>query len=149
MRLTSLLAIIFLCGTATFAQQKISKYVQPTQDNIGIYANEIRQVYEKALVTLPKAARLEVLETKKEYYKVSYQGQVGYVEKRLVQAVAKGANRTYTFGDEEVLGSLDNPTPIYIMDAEGSDPDPIKLDRSFSDALKENVDMETVLRQTK
>jgi hypothetical protein len=53
------------------------------------------------------------------------------------------------FDDAEVIGYLDNPTPVYIIDADNPNADPIKLDRSFADALRENVDRETIERQTK
>jgi len=53
------------------------------------------------------------------------------------------------FDNAEVIGYLDNPTPVYIIDSDDPNADPINLDRSFKDALRENVDKETVERQAK
>jgi hypothetical protein len=122
------------------------KWVQPTQDGVGIYKNEVRQVYEQPVTTVGSSVRLEVLQAKKESYKVRFDNQEGWVEKRLVAAVAKGA-KSYTFDDAEVIGYLDNPTPVYILDANDQERDPIQLHRSFADALRENVDKETIERQ--
>ena len=122
------------------------KWVQPTQDGVGIYKNEVRQVYEQPVTTVGSSVRLEVLQAKKESYKVRFDNQEGWVEKRLVATVAKGA-KSYTFDDAEVIGYLDNPTPVYILDANDQERDPIQLHRSFADALRENVDKETIERQ--
>lgn len=125
-----------------------TKWVQPTKDNVGIYKNRTRELYEKPVLSANINDRLQVLQSKGDHYKVRVAGQVGWVEKRLVAATAKGS-RTYLFEDAEVIGYLDNPTPVYIIDADDKDRDPIKLDRSFAEALRENVDQETVERQTK
>ena len=74
-------------------------------------------------------------------------GETGWIEKRLVVTTSK--SKTFVFDDAEVIGYLDNPTPVYIIDADNPNADPIKLDRSFADALRENVDKETVERQVK
>jgi hypothetical protein len=150
MRLTMLSAFLlaFIMGVA-FGQPKTGgKWVQPTKAGTGIYANEIRQPYEQPAFTADATARMEVLETTKDHYKIRWNGQEGWVEKRLVTAASRGS-RTFMFEDAEVIGYLDNPTPVYIIDAADQDRDPIKLDRSFADALKENVDKETVERQSK
>jgi hypothetical protein len=150
MRLTMLSAIIlaFVMGAAFGQQRGGAKWVQPTKDGTGIYKSEIRQPYEQPAFTADATARMEVLETTKEHFKIRLNGQVGWVEKRLVTAASRGS-RTFMFEDAEVIGYLDNPTPVYIIDAADQDRDPIKLDRSFADALKENVDKETVERQSK
>ena len=150
MRLTMLSAIILsFAMSLAFGQQKSNaKWVQPAKDGTGIFKNEIRQPYEQAAFTVDAVARMEVLQTTKEHYKIRWNGQEGWVEKRLVSAASRGS-KTFMFEDAEVIGYLDNPTPVYIIDAADQDRDPIKLDRSFAEALKENVDKETVERQSK
>ncbi len=89
---------------------------------------------------------MEVLSSSGDKYKVDVNGTVGWVEKRLT---ARSSGKQYTFDDAEVTGYLDNPTPIYIVDAENQDKTPVQLDRSFAEALKQNVDMETIKRHAK
>jgi hypothetical protein len=91
---------------------------------------------------------LEVVQTGRDSYKVRVQGQTGWIEKRMAVASAKGS-KSYTFDDAEVIGYLDNPTPVYIIDADDKESEHIKLDRSFAEALRENVDEETIERQAK
>jgi hypothetical protein len=147
MRLKSLVLLCTFIVSIAFTQDK-QKFVTPTSEDVGVYKNETRAVYEKPAFTVGTNARLLVLETKSQHYKVQDgSGNVGWVEKRMV--VATGKSKTFVFDDAEVVGYLDNPTPVYIIDADNPNADPIKLDRSFADALKENVDRETVERQTK
>ena len=142
------LIIIGLMATLAFAQKDLKKYVTPTKDEVGVFKNEVRELYEKPSFVVGTSDRLLVLETGKQSYKVQKgDGTAGWVEKRLV--VTTGKSKSFVFDDAEVIGYLDNPTPVYIIDADNPNADPIKLDRSFADALRENVDRETIERQTK
>lgn len=123
------------------------KYVQPKKSNVGLYSNETRSVNEQAIRQVGLTDRLKVLQDTRSHYKVrTDDGVVGWVEKRLV---ASAAGKSFMFDDAEVIGYLDNPTPVYIIDADSKDATPIKLDRSFAEALRENVDRESVERQTR
>lgn len=138
-------AVIAMFAFAAFAQNE--RYVQSKQ-SINVYQNEIRKVYEEAVATIPAGEVLTILDTKKDMYKVrTSNGTEGWIEKRLVQKVGK--SKTFTFSDAEVIGYLDNPTPVYILDSDDPNAERIYLDRSFKDALSDNVDRETIERQTK
>ena len=102
---------------------------------------------ETATFTVGVGDRLKVLRSSRNHYKVrTDDGNEGWIEKRLVAAAS---GKSFLFDDAEVIGYLDNPTPVYIIDADSKDATPIKLDRSFAEALKENIDRETVERQGK
>jgi hypothetical protein len=127
--------------------QRDPKYVQPKNDNTGIYQNETRAVNEQAVAKVNVNDRLKVVNSSRNHFKVTTDdGTTGWVEKRLV---ASAAGKSFMFDDAEVIGYLDNPTPVYIIDADSKDATPIRLDRSFAEALRENVDRETVERQNK
>jgi len=53
---------------------------------------------------------------------------------------------SYSFKSVEIVGYQDNPTPFYILDASGGENMIVDLDRSFTDALKQNVDKEQIDR---
>ena len=133
-------AVAAITGTTSAAQ----KYVQPTAD-VGIYKNEVRAVNEQAITTVGVKDRLTVIKEGKNAYQVktSNGSATGWVEKRLC---VSASGKSFAFDDAEVIGYLDNPTPIYIIDADNKDATPIKLDRSFAEAVKSNVDRETVER---
>ncbi|MBD3390997.1 MAG: hypothetical protein GF418_03015 [Chitinivibrionales bacterium] len=143
--ITGLVMVLVLFSTVAFGQK--SKFVQPTKNNVGIYENEVRRVNEQAKFKVGVEERLQVMQTKRNHYKVkTADGDVGWIEKRFVVATS---GKKFMFDDAEVIGYLDNPTPVYIIDADSKDATPIKLDRSFADALRQNVDRETVERQVK
>jgi len=143
MKLRMIALLVAFSITALFAE----KIVTPNKDGVGVYKNEIRELYEKPLFTVGTSDRLSILDSKGNFHKIKSTGQVGWVEKSNVQAT--GRSRTFVFDNAEVVGYLDNPTPVYIMDTDDPNADPINLDRSFKDALRENVDKETVERQVK
>lgn len=146
MRLSKTIVILALAVTSvTFAADK---FVTPNKDGTGVYKNEVREVYEEPLFTVGTTDRLQVIGSKSRHYQVkSPSGQIGWIEQRLV--VATGKSKTFVFDNADVIGYLDNPTPIYIIDTDDPNADPINLNRSFKDALRENVDKETVERQAK
>ena len=146
MRLSGWSLIIAFAVSVTFAAGE--KYVTPTKDNVGVYKNAVREVYEEPLFTVGTKDRLSVVSSKGRSYKVqTASGQEGWIEKRLVANTGK--SKTFVFDNAEVVGYLDNPTPVYIIDTDDPNADPINLDRSFKDALRENVDKETIERQVK
>jgi hypothetical protein len=133
---------VLFATAACFAQKTF--YVSPTAD-VGIYANQTRQMNEKALETVVKGSVLRVTDTKGNYYRVRTDaGNEGWLEKRM--AVRNDAKKAYTFDDVEIQGYLDNPTPIYITDVDEGSISAIELDRSFADALKRKNDKEQVNR---
>jgi hypothetical protein len=149
MRLSSLLLLIVFTVTAVSAQKNDAnkKYVQAKEGVVGVYKNQVRQVYEEALYKVGPDDRLLVIDSKGDSYKVqNSEGQQGWVEKRLVLQLGK--SKTFTFESAEVIGYLDNPTPVYILDSDDPNAERIYLDRSFKDALRDNTDKETVERRT-
>ena len=148
MRLKIALGLFVAVMAAGVFAKEDQKLATPTKDEVGVYKNDVREVYEKPIATVGLSDKLSILSKSKQNYKVKTpSGDVGWVEQRLV--VLTGKSKTFVFDDAEVIGYLDNPTPVYIIDADNPNADPIKLDRSFADALRENVDRETVERQVK
>lgn len=140
--------IVILALAVTSVTFAADKFVTPTKDGAGVYKNQIREVYEEPLFTVGTTDRLQVVGSKSRHYKIKTpSGQVGWIEKRSV--IATGKSKTFVFDNADVIGYLDNPTPIYIIDTDDPNADPINLNRSFKDALRENVDKETVERQAK
>jgi len=148
MRLSKWSLILAFAVAALVYAEPAKKYVTPTKDGTGVYKNEVRELYEQPSFTVGTNDRLLILDAKARSYKVQGpSGESGWIEKRLV--VATGKSKTFVFDNAEVIGYLDNPTPVYIIDSDDPNADPINLDRSFKDALRENVDKETVERQAK
>ena len=147
MRLSKILVVILMAVIAVAAQDK-QKYVQAKQGSVGVYKNQTREMYEEPIFKVSTSDRLQVLGSKGNFYQVKGpNGQKGWVEKRLVITIGK--SKTFVFDNAEVMGYLDAPTPVYIIDSDDPNAERIYLDRSFKDALRDNVDKETIERQVK
>jgi hypothetical protein len=145
MRLTSIFFFVLMAAAALWAADT-KKYVQPKEGNIGVYKNQIRDVYEQPIFKVGTDDRLLIVDSKGDHYKVqNAEGQNGWIEKRLVVSIGK--SKTFVFDKADVVGYLDNPTPVYILDSDDPNAERIYLDRSFKEALRDNVDKETVERQ--
>ncbi len=148
MRLSIGALAIIACAVMAIGADK-ERWVTAKNGEVGVYASEIRQTYEKPIFSVSSTARMKVLSEGRDMLKVTANGQEGWIEKGKVATASSKAGKTFTFEDADVVGYLDNPTPVYIIDAENQEKDPIKLERSFADALKDNTDQETVDRQSK
>ena len=145
MRLTSIFFFVLMAAAALWAADT-KKYVQPKEGNIGVYKNQIRDVYEQPIFKVGTDDRLLIVDSKGDHYKVqNAEGQNGWIEKRLVVSIGK--SKTFVFDKADVVGYLDNPTPVYILDSDDPNAERIYLDRSFKEALRDNVDKETMERR--
>jgi hypothetical protein len=148
MRLSKFLMITVFAATALWAAKSNQTFVSPKENNVGVYKNQIREVYETPVFKVGSEDRLLVLESKGDHYKVqNSEGASGWIEKRLVISIGK--SKTFVFDNAEVVGYLDNPTPVYILDSDDPNAERIYLDRSFKEALRDNTDKETVERRAK
>jgi hypothetical protein len=128
---------------SVFAQ----KHMQPRKGDTKIYANEVRAAYETPVATVGPNEVLTVEAATKNHYKVrTASGEVGYVAKNDLTKMSAAKSRTITFEGADVVGYNDTRMPVFILDGDGPDADPISLDRSFKEALRENIDKETLSR---
>jgi len=147
---TAKVAIILAIAAGVAVAQKVGDSMQPRRANTQMFANEIREAYESPIASLGTGDIVTISEVKRNHFRVrTGTGVEGWIEKKELNkasAAAASKNRAFAFEAAEVVGYLDNPTPVYIIDMDDPNADPISLDRSFKDALKENVDRETVER---
>jgi len=141
--------ILILTIAVTVINAGVRKsYVIPVKNNVGVYQNRTRKLFERSLFTLTPNDRCIVMGEKERSIKIQdSQGRVGWVKRRLVKPV--GPNATFVFDTTSVMGYLNNPTPIYILLSERDEYTRLRLDRSFSEELSVNVDRETIARSAK
>ena len=145
MKLFRLFMLLMMATSVLWAADS-KRYVQAKEGAVGVYKNQVRDVYEQPVFKVGPDDRLLVVDSKGENYKVqNNEGQSGWVEKRLVVLIGK--SKTFVFDNAEVVGYLDNPTPVYILDSDDPNAERIYLDRSFKEALRDNVDKETAERR--
>jgi hypothetical protein len=138
-------SIVILSIANIWSAAPKDRYVVPIKNDIPVFAHDPKSGPEQPSFIAGTGDRLMVLGVKSDAYKVSdLKGDVGWIDKVSVKEI--GLTETMTFGNADVLGFLDNPTPIYILDASDSLNNIIMLTRSFSNELKENIDRMTIDR---
>lgn len=138
-------AVVVLTGITLVLGNQPGRYVIPSQDNVGVYSQAVRPLYDQALFVVSVDDRLRVIEQREECYRIQAEdGRIGWVEKRLV-VPARGLTQM-KFGQSVVTGYLDNPEPVVVLDTDDPLDRSIVLDRSFKDDLRRNIDRETVER---
>ena len=70
----------------------------------------------------------------------------GWVDNSSLQKVKVSSGGTHNLKDVEVVGWLDNPSAVYILDNTNPDVNALPLDRSFSTEIVEKKDREEVER---
>jgi hypothetical protein len=71
-------------------------------------------------------------------------------KEEVTKASAKsGVSKSILFDAAEVQDYIDVKSPVSILDINEAEADPITLNRSFRDALRENIDRESMERITR
>jgi hypothetical protein len=142
---TALVGIAVIGTILQGAAAPKSRIVIPVRDHVGIYRNETRKVFESPLFTVGPKDRLQVIANGQRSSKVTdTENREGWIENRL--CVTAPGSKLFTFDPAEIKEYLDVKNTIHILDGLPPEEQPIRLDRSFKEALSENVDRETVGR---
>jgi hypothetical protein len=137
-----------MASAALWAAGTMGRYVKPVQNNVGIYRSMKPDASEQPLFKVGNEDRLVLVEIKGDFLRVqNVDGVSGWVERKLMVSI--GSNKAFSFDKADVIGYLDNPTPVYIIDVDDPNAERISLDRSFKEALKDNIDKVTIERQVR
>lgn len=139
-----ILAVCVLLPANGWCQKQL--YAIPLQNEIPVYENDMRKVYEKPLFTVgqTQCCLIKKIEGDKIQIRNS-EGKTGWVEKTLVKIINQ--NRQFLYSPIAIVDRLDDPGFIWIGEGPDQIENPLILERSFADALRENVDRETIMRQ--
>jgi hypothetical protein len=138
------LAFVFMASMVAFVWGDNEKYAIAAKDSVPVFKNDIHVPGETPLFIIGKQDRPLVISTGGKTYEIQKNDLIGWVDK---EAVSVSSAKTMVFDTANVLGYLDNPTTLYILDANNPTGQSIKLERSFAVEILENVDRETVERQ--
>ena len=138
-------AIVGLISVSVLANPK--QYAIVRENGASVYAQEIRKMYEKPLFYVSAQERLPVQESSKGMVKIrNKDGKTGWMEESAVQLLS--TNKSFQFDSAKVTGYIDVFTPGIVVGTREFLEMGMQIDRSFADELRENVDRETVTRQS-
>jgi len=142
----SLMIIVAIAGIFCSIHARQS-YVVAKEENTAVYRNRLRKLYEQAVFTINPDEQVRVLKRSGRHIRIENKNQQkGWVEdKRMLPVVV---SKEIVYDPATVEGYLDTPDPTIIWGSDGPDDYQIRPDRSFRDALRENIDKETALRVT-
>ena len=123
-----MLAFVFVVSMITFVWGDNEKYVVAAKDSVPVFKNENHAVGETPLFIIGKQDRSLIIATGGKGYEIQKNDVTGWVDK---EAVSVSSAKTMVFDTANVLGYLDNPTTLYILDANNPTGQSIKLERSF------------------
>ena len=121
--------------------------VVPLKNDTPVFTDGLHRGNEKPAFRVGVNDRLEVVAESRSRYRIKTgTGKNGWVDKKSTERVKP--SKKFIFDNADVQGYIDNPSPVYIIDADDPDLASLNLDRSFADALRENADKYTVERET-
>ena len=152
MQLKSLGAIILVSGILS-GPMAAPVQVEIIQDTTWIYKNAEHRAEEKPIRFARKGERFPLISGGDNIFKLRLQiqinaGKTGWVDKGAVmraQAVAPKPS-PFTMEEAKIIGYLEHPQAVYILDSSDPDFQPILLHRSFKDLLIIDIDRETFQR---
>jgi hypothetical protein len=142
--------LIIIVASLCFQQIVAStpqRYGIPRCTNVGVYENETRKPYDTALCTLSSTDRVGIIDAKEEKYLIkSEDGRIGWVEKSCIAITERSS--LLLFENKDIVGFLNEVSPIYII--AGTDPSdiPLRIDRSFKEQLLSNQEKASFQRRT-
>ena len=142
------LVCISLFGGAAFAKSK-TESVEVTRiksNGATLFKLESSDAGDK-VADLSAGEEVQMLKEGKARSLVKTGGNVkGWVDNSNIEKVKITSGGTHNLKDVEVVGWLDNPSAVYILDNSNPDVNALPLDRSFSNEIVEKKDREEVER---
>jgi|SRR3989339_826022 len=119
-----------------------------TGDNCPVYQNDRRVLYEKPVFTLNTGDKVTLLaDSSENAHIMTADGRTGYLDRKKLKD--SGGKANLAMEEIKVVGWLDNPEPVYILDFENGEYKPIRMSRDFitDPELMKNIDKETFERE--
>lgn len=139
---------LLLVLASAFLAQAATKTVEVVRVK-GAGANIYQAENDEAKVMANLAAGDEVTLVKKGPARTMVRtsgGIKGWVDNKSIEIVKVGSGSKFNLKEQEVLGWLDNPSAVYILDNSNPDLNALPIDRSFNDEIVEKRDREEVER---
>jgi hypothetical protein len=112
----------------------------------SVYKNEQSDEADKVM-DLGTGDEITILKQSKARSLIKTSGSIkGWVDNATIERVKITSGGAHNLKDVEVVGWLDNPSAVYILDNTNPDLNALPLDRNFKDEIIEKKDREEVER---
>jgi hypothetical protein len=143
--------LVFLCGalfSVAAAKSKTSsiEVIRVKSGGADLYKTEQAEESEKVM-EVAAGEEVRLIKEGKARSLIKTGGSVrGWVDNETLTRVKISGGATHNLKDVEVVGWLDNPSAVYILDNTNPDHNALPLDRSFASEIVEKKDREEVER---
>jgi hypothetical protein len=143
------LALFILALTSlSFAASKSSstEVTRVKGSGAALYKTELADAGEKT-ADISGGEEVKLLKEGKARSMIKTAGNVkGWVDNSAIERVKVSGGSSHSLKDVEVVGWLDNPSAVYILDNTNPDLNALPIDRSFASEIVEKKDREEVER---
>lgn len=141
------IAFLFLAfATITFAAPKESSVTRIKSGGATIYKTEGGDEGDK-IADIGTGEEVTLLKQSKGRSLIKTGGSIkGWVDNSTLEKVKISGGGSHNLKDVEVVGWLDNPSAVYILDNSNPDLNALPLDRNFANEIVEKKDREEVER---
>jgi len=137
---------MLLLITVAFAATSTVEVTRIKGSNTPIYKSELADAGEK-MMDLGGGEEVTLLKKSKARSLIKTSGNVkGWVDNSSLERVKVSSGGSHNLKDVEVVGWLDNPSAVYILDNTNPDVNALPIDRSFASEIVEKKDREEVER---
>ena len=138
---------MMLVGTALAKSKTESiEVIRIKSGGAALFKAELSDEADK-VADLSAGSEVQLLKEGKGRSLIKSSGSVkGWVENGALERVKIISGGTHNLKDVEVVGWLDNPSAVYILDNSNPDVNALPLDRSFTSEIVEKKDREEVER---
>jgi uncharacterized protein YgiM (DUF1202 family) len=145
-KLIALLTLAIASFAFAGSKTETSTVIRVKSGGATVYKSEASDEGDK-LADIGAGDEVTLLKKSKARSLIKTSGSIkGWVDNSTIEQVKVSSGGAHNLKDVEVVGWLDNPSAVYILDNSNPDVNALPLDRNFSNEIVEKKDREEVER---
>lgn len=145
-KLIALLTLAIASFAFAGSKTETSTVIRIKSGGATVYKSEASDEGDK-LADIGAGDEVTLLKQSKARSLIKTSGSIkGWVDNSTIEKVKVSSGGAHNLKDVEVVGWLDNPSAVYILDNSNPDVNALPLDRNFSNEIVEKKDREEVER---
>lgn len=138
--------LLIVTGALAASKTSMTEVTRIKGGSTGLYKTELADEGDK-IADVGGGDEVTLLKQGKARSMIKTAGNVkGWVDNGSLEKVKVSSGGSHSLKDVEVVGWLDNPSAVYILDNTNPDVNALPIDRSFASEINEKKDREEVER---